>query len=153
MSYEGDMLVKFQMPTRKEVEQASLITLFKHNGVIKEFASGMKINSPDLLLWEVEATHIVPHNYKGKDDLCNGLALCRLHHWAFDVGWITLTDNFIIQVSSRVDSIPNDYGRIGNYDFIKAFSTKSLKIFLPSKKEVYPHPASISWHRENIFYK
>ncbi len=50
---------------------------------------GMKIYSPDTLLWEVEAAHIVPHRANGKDDILNGLALCRLHHWAFDAGWFT----------------------------------------------------------------
>lgn len=65
---------------------------------------GMKINSPDSLLWEVEAAHIVPHSSMGKDDIWNGLALCRLHHWAFDVGWFTLQDDFKILVSLRVNS-------------------------------------------------
>ncbi len=47
---------------------------------------GMKIQSPNSLLWEVEAAHIVPHSKKGKDDIMNGLSLCHLHHWAFDAG-------------------------------------------------------------------
>ena len=307
MSYEGDMLNKFGMPTRKEVEQALLITLFKHNGVIKEFAAGegivnekaddfalnqnqrstfleriyrkenrivksplwhrllyraahalaeqklvsnptstfkltnkrewmltengldkalnllnipisqkeilptksyevqkiakkltetarpkdydpfkekkivkvtresvlrergfrqavieaydckcafcgLKINSPDTLWWEVEAAHIVPHSSKGKDDIWNGIALCRLHHWAFDVGWFTLQNNFAIQVSSKVNSIPSDFGKLGEYDFIRILSGKSSKIFLLKRKESYPHPNPITWHREHRFY-
>ncbi len=40
MSYEGKMLQDLKMPTRKEVEEALLITLFNHNGTIKEFATG-----------------------------------------------------------------------------------------------------------------
>lgn len=43
MSYEGKMLEDFAMPTRKEVEKALLKTLFKHNGIIKEFAAGEEI--------------------------------------------------------------------------------------------------------------
>ena len=43
MSYEGKMLDDLKMPTRKEVEQTLLITLFKHNGVVKEFAAGEEI--------------------------------------------------------------------------------------------------------------
>lgn len=113
---------------------------------------GMKICTPDTLSWEVEAVHIVSHNLMGKDDVCNGLALCRLHHWAFDVGWVTLYDDFKIQVSARVNSIPSDFGKMGNYDFIRVLSNKSSKIFLPKSTEIYPHPNSIRWHRENIFY-
>ncbi|PIQ68074.1 MAG: hypothetical protein COV91_06020 [Candidatus Taylorbacteria bacterium CG11_big_fil_rev_8_21_14_0_20_46_11] len=43
MSYEGRMLKDLAMPTRKEVERALLKILFKHNGVIKEFATGEEI--------------------------------------------------------------------------------------------------------------
>ena len=43
MSYEGKMLEKLKMPVRKEVEEALLIAMFRHNGVIKEFSSGEEI--------------------------------------------------------------------------------------------------------------
>jgi hypothetical protein len=35
MSYERKMLENLKIPARKEVEQALLKSLFKHNGVIK----------------------------------------------------------------------------------------------------------------------
>lgn len=113
---------------------------------------GMKIQSPDSLLWEVEAAHIVPHSKKGKDDILNGLSLCHLHHWAFDAGWFTLQDDFRIQVSEKINSLPTDYGRMGDYDFIRIFSNKNSKMLLPKRKEIYPHQNAISWHRENKFY-
>lgn len=114
---------------------------------------GFKINSPDFLSWEVEAAHIVPHNSFGRDDIWNGLALCHLHHWAFDVGWFTLQDDFKIQVSKQANSLFSEYGKMGNYDFIRGLLEKNYRIFLPSKNENYPHPNAIRWHRENIFYK
>ena len=43
MSYEGEMLQDLKMPTRKEVEQALLKTLFRHNGTVKEFSTGEEI--------------------------------------------------------------------------------------------------------------
>ena len=43
MSYEGKMLDDLKMPTKNEVEQALLKSLFKHNGVIREFATGEEI--------------------------------------------------------------------------------------------------------------
>jgi len=114
---------------------------------------GMKINTPDSLSWEVEAAHIVPHSSLGRDDIWNGLALCHIHHWAFDVGWFTLQDNYTINVSSRVHSLPSDFGRLGDYEFIRSFSNKSAQIFLPNRSELYPHRNAIQWHRQNIFYK
>lgn len=114
---------------------------------------GMKINSPDFLSWEVEAAHIVPHSSLGRDDIWNGLALCHLHHWAFDVGWLTLLDDYTIRVSSQVHFLPPDFGRIGDYEFIRALSSKSTRIFLPSRSESHPHHNAIQWHRQNIFHK
>jgi hypothetical protein len=113
----------------------------------------MKINSPDSLSWEVEAAHIVPHSFLGRDDIWNGLALCHLHHWAFDVGWFSLRDDYTINVSSKVCFLPSDYGRIGGYEFIRAISSKSMKILLPSRRELYPHQNAIQWHRQNIFHQ
>lgn len=112
----------------------------------------MKINSPDSLSWEVEAAHIVPHSSLGRDDIWNGLALCHLHHWAFDVGWFTLQDDYTINVSSKVLSLPSDFGILGNYEFIRAISNRHTKIFLPSRSELYPHQNAIRWHRQNIFH-
>lgn len=114
---------------------------------------GLKINSPDNLYWEVEAAHIVPYSKKGKDDIWNGIALCRLHHWAFDVGWYSLTDDFKILLSTKYDRLPNDYGKIGNIDFLKNAITANQPLLLPKIKSLNPHEVSIQWHRENIFYK
>ncbi|MFZ3156638.1 MAG: HNH endonuclease [Smithella sp.] len=114
---------------------------------------GMKIKTPDFLSWEVEAAHIVPHSFKGKDDIWNGLALCHLHHWAFDVGWFTLQDQYTIQVSSKIKMLPLEFGKIGDYEFIRSLSFKKVKILLPKKTDFYPHHNAIKWHRENIFYQ
>ncbi|MBI5889015.1 MAG: hypothetical protein HZB82_09985 [Deltaproteobacteria bacterium] len=43
MSYESKMLEQFDMPTRKQVEQALLRALLKHGGVIKEFGVGQEL--------------------------------------------------------------------------------------------------------------
>jgi len=113
---------------------------------------GLKICTPDFLSWEVEAAHIVPHHAMGKDDILNGLALCHLHHWAFDVGWFTLDNDYKIKISSKVQSLPNEFGKVGNYRLLKS-SINHPTIYLPERKEIYPHQQAIIWHRKNIFYK
>ena len=112
---------------------------------------GMKIYSPNILLWEIEAAHIVPHSANGKDDILNGLALCRLHHWAFDVGWFTLEDNFQILASRKIKDLPADFGKLGNYDFMGQLSKNDLMISLPKEYDMRPHFNAIKWHRENVF--
>lgn len=111
---------------------------------------GMKIYSPKTLQWEVEAAHIVPHCANGKDDILNGLALCSLHHWAFDCGWFTLTDDLKVLGSKKIQDIPPNLGKIVHYDFMRELE-KYRPILLPNKKELYPHINAIKWHRENIF--
>ncbi len=39
----------------------------------------------------VDAAHILPWSEYDLDETCNGLALCKLHHWAFDEGLLILT--------------------------------------------------------------
>jgi hypothetical protein len=113
---------------------------------------GLRINSPDSMSWEVEAAHIVPHRSSGRDDIWNGLALCRLHHWAFDVGWLTLRDDLTVMTSPVAQSLPLDFGKIGSYDLLKRDSFDS-KIILPESKETYPHQNAIRWHRQHVFYQ
>jgi hypothetical protein len=112
---------------------------------------GMKIYSSNNLQWEVEAVHIVPHSKNGKDDLLNGLALCRLHHWAFDVGWFTLENNFKLLGSTRIKDLSTDLGKLGSDDFIGQLSEGNLRISLPKEPSFHPHPNAIKWHRENVF--
>lgn len=91
-----------------------------------------------------------PYRFKGKDDIWNALALCHLHHWAFDVGWFTLSDNNSIILSSKIDLLPSGFGKFGEIDFIKNFNS-GQKIILPNNKNLYPHQNPIHWHRKHIF--
>jgi hypothetical protein len=114
---------------------------------------GLKIKSPDSLLWEVEAAHIVPHRSLGRDDVCNGIALCHLHHWAFDVGWFTVLDDYKVQVSPQIHRLPSDCGKIQNYQFFRVLAGGHVKLCLPKRDQIYPHHNAIRWHRENIFHQ
>jgi hypothetical protein len=113
---------------------------------------GLKINSPNTLYWEVEAAHIVPHGLNGKDDIWNGIALCRLHHWAFDVGWFSLSNNYRLLISSHLGNIPQNFGLIGKNDIFKDSLESKKKISLPDRYSFRPHENSLKWHREHIFY-
>jgi hypothetical protein len=114
---------------------------------------GLKIASPDSSLWEVEAAHIVPHRYYGKDDIWNGIALCRFHHWSFDVGWYTLRQDFTIEVNERISKIPPGHGYMGSFDVLRQLLKSNQSIKLPKKEAMFPHENSISWHRKNVFMR
>ena len=87
---------------------------------------------------EVEAAHIYPKSEGGSDDIRNGVALCKLHHWAFDAGWLSLTDNHEIIIAEA----PNKNG----YHEFKRLEGDSLQ--LPDKEEVHPRQMFLEKHRE-----
>lgn len=87
---------------------------------------------------EVEAAHIYPKREGGSDDVRNGLALCKLHHWAFDTGWLAISDELKILTKDA----PN---RDGYYEF------KQLEgdlIRLPERSDAEPHPIFLREHRQ-----
>ena len=86
----------------------------------------------------MEAAHIYPKSEGGADDVRNGVALCRLHHWAFDTGWLAFTDDHEILVKD----VPE---REGYYEF-KQLEGNSL--VLPEEGGVEPHPTYLQEHRE-----
>ena len=142
----------------KTTRESALRTRGFRQAVIEAYSCrcavcGLKINSPDSLSWEVEAAHIVPNRWKGRDDIFNGIALCRTHHWAFDVGWFTLLDDYKIQASPQLSHLPLDFGKIEEYYFFQALANKGTEIRLPGRYEIRPHQNAIRWHRQNIFHQ
>lgn len=87
---------------------------------------------------EVEAAHIYPRGEGGTDDVRNGIALCRLHHWAFDTGWIAVSDDYTIRVKDAPE-------RDGYHEF-KQLEGKPLT--LPENGDVAPHPTYLREHQK-----
>ena len=87
---------------------------------------------------EVEAAHVYPKAKRGVDDVRNGVTLCRLHHWAFDAGWIAFSDDYKIIVKDAPE-------REGYYEF-KQLEGTSLEF--PGDRSIRPHPDFVAKHRE-----
>lgn len=67
--------------------------------------------------FEVHAAHIQPVRDDGPDLVQNGLALCRLHHWAFDNGWLAIDTNHTIRVADHTDTDGYDeFARLDGQD-------------------------------------
>lgn len=90
---------------------------------------------------EAEAAHIKPVERGGPDGIQNGIALSGTAHWMFDRGLIGLSDELDILVSRQV----ND--RAG----IEAIINPTHKAIVPQALALRPHPAFLSWHRDNCF--
>jgi putative restriction endonuclease len=88
---------------------------------------------------EVEAAHIRPVSEGGNDWIRNGIALSGTVHWMFDRGLLSLQDDFTILQSRQL-----------NYD-VSHLINKDQKAKVPQETRLQPHPAYLSWHRDNIF--
>jgi putative restriction endonuclease len=88
---------------------------------------------------EVEAAHIYPKEKSGADDYRNGIALCRLHHWAFDAGHLALSDDLSVITNKSI---------LDNEDYEDIYRYAGKPISLPVAPEQAPHLLYIRAHRE-----
>ena len=91
----------------------------------------------------IEAAHIKWHAYKGPDDDTNGMALCAIHHKAFDSGAIGLSDDRKVLVSQSL----NGAGRLDEV----FYRHHNQALNLPSNAAAAPAPArqthqNLLWH-------
>ncbi len=91
----------------------------------------------------LEAAHIKWKQYNGPCEVPNGIALCSIHHKAFDRGAIALDSDFKINVSSMVKG-----GELVER-LIWDFQGKSIK--LPREALYYPSAKMIEWHVREVF--
>jgi len=90
-------------------------------------------------LFEIEACHIQPVKYGGLDEIWNALALCRRHHFAFDIGLFTMRDTGELVFSRRMD----ECWRQTFHGWEKAD--------LPTSPIVWPKSECLDFHRTHLF--
>jgi putative restriction endonuclease len=91
----------------------------------------------------VDAAHIIPFSESYDDGIGNGLALCKLHHWAFDAGLLSLTDRYRLLISNAFE----ERGHAG----LLLRNLEAKPILLPSQKPFYPSLHALRWHRSYRF--
>lgn len=87
----------------------------------------------------VDAAHIIPFRHSYNNDIRNGFALCKNHHWCFDKGLITVDRQYRINVSSLVE----------DHKFFDDIVHET--ILLPRIKKLCPSQKAFGWHRKNVF--
>ncbi|MBI5374100.1 MAG: HNH endonuclease [Candidatus Schekmanbacteria bacterium] len=93
----------------------------------------------------VEAAHIIPWSISHNDDIRNGLALCRLCHWAFDEGMLGVSENYEVITDKLITNRDNYPG------FLLNLSDRG--IIGPEDKTLWPSQESLSWHRKTFALK
>ncbi len=87
----------------------------------------------------VEAAHIIPvYNPDSTDLTSNGLALCALHHRAYDGGLLAVNEHFKILENPDLIHQLESSGRVEGLDFFK--DNLRQDILLPEKVSNHPKP-------------
>ncbi|MBP1466856.1 HNH endonuclease [Candidatus Chloroploca sp. M-50] len=92
----------------------------------------------------VSAAHIVPWSISHNDDPRNGMALCGLHHWAFDEGVVSIepsTYRIIVSPVVRSDDEATTPLR----------TLHDQPLYLPENEEIYPAKEALRWHQKELF--
>lgn len=91
----------------------------------------------------VEAAHIVPWSETRDDRPANGLCLCRLCHWSFDEGLMSVGREYEVLVSKRVQSDHNMPGHV--------LTLRDRPIFRPKENVWWPSQENLVRHRKSTF--
>ena len=92
----------------------------------------------------LNAAHIKPYSQNGPHVVNNGLLLREDLHTLFDRGYMTMTEDYRIEVSKR---IKEDYGNGREYYKMHG---NNLPV-LPRNKLELPAKEYIRWHNENVY--
>jgi putative restriction endonuclease len=91
----------------------------------------------------VDAAHVKPWKDSFDDRPTNGMALCKLCHWSFDKGLMSVGKKYEVLVSKRVVVEQNYPGHI--------LTLTDRPIFTPKKESFWPAQDNLHWHRKNLF--
>lgn len=89
----------------------------------------------------LDAAHIIPDNLpESKPTVDNGIALCKLHHAAYDSLILGVTPDYVIQV--RKDILSEEDGPILQYGLKGLHKTK---LILPTSRNQWPNREALEW--------
>jgi putative restriction endonuclease len=91
----------------------------------------------------VDAAHVKPWKNSFDDRPTNGMALCKLCHWSFDKGLMSVGKEYEVLVSKRVSVEKNYPGHI--------LTLTDRPIFTPDENKFWPAQDNLHWHRQRIF--
>lgn len=90
----------------------------------------------------VDAAHIIPWSKSQNDDIRNGMALCKLCHWAFDEGMLGVSQDYTVIASRQIGVDPNVPGILQ--------TLPGRNILFPSERELWPALENLAEHRREF---
>ena len=116
----------------------AIITLYSHRCAL----CGIRMLTPEGHTI-VDAAHVKPWKDSFDDRPTNGMALCKLCHWSFDKGLMSVGKKYEVLVSKRVMKEQNYPGHI--------LTLTDRPIFTPEQETFWPAQDNLHWHRKNTF--
>ena len=127
-----------QQRVRDQGFRKAIVTLYEHRCAL----CGIRMLTPEGHT-VVEAAHIKSWSESHDDRPTNGLALCRLCHWSFDEGLMSVGTKYEVLVSRRVQVEQNLPGHILTF--------RDRPIFTPTEDQYWPGQDNLDHHRKRKF--
>ncbi|MFG1481472.1 HNH endonuclease [Halobacteriovorax sp. HFRX-2_2] len=126
--------------TQTETRDNSLQTTFRSQALFhyKHQCAIKKTSITHENKYCLDAAHIVPWSKGGTFHVANSLLLSKDLHWAFDLGLFSISDEYKVVLSSKVDQD----SPLAKYN--------KVSISVPSNANAQPLKEALKWHRENI---
>ena len=137
-TWEEDEGMGIAEKIRDQGFRKAIVTLYDHRCSL----CGIRMLTPEGHT-VVEAAHIKPWSESHDDRPTNGLALCRLCHWSFDEGLMSVGSKYEVLVSKRVQIENNLPGHI--------LTLSDRNIFTPDERKFWPDQDNFAYHREKKF--
>lgn len=102
---------------------------------------GQSIRLGDALIG-IDACHVKPIQHFGDDHITNGMALCKIHHWALDRGAISISEDYQLLISPKLNG-----PRIDEYFHQYAQGN----IFTPRNTAYQLKEENLIYHRTYLF--
>src|SRR5262249_40080488 len=98
--------------------------------------------SPTRVLHVLESAHIKPYAEGGSHSPTNGLLLRKDIHTLFDLGYITVTPEYKVEVSRKIKE-EFDNGK-------EYYQMQGQPIRLPNVEQYRPSPEMLRWHNNRF---
>jgi len=131
---------KYAPEVRDQAFRRVIVGMYHHRCAV----CGIRMLTPDYHT-VVDAAHIVPWSLTHNDTVQNGMALCRLCHWTFDEGLITVSGSYSVLVSKQLSANSNIPSHM--------MTLSGRGIIGPAEQMLWPDSDALQWHQQKVFRK
>jgi len=131
---------KSSQKARDQGFRKAIVSLYEHRCSL----CGLRMLTPEGYT-AVDAAHIIPWCESHDDRPTNGMALCKLCHWSFDKGLMSVGNDYEVLISRSVRTEKNILGH--------TLTLMDRPIFIPDEEKFWPDQENLTWHRKSRFVK